>query len=61
MKFIKTYRSPNFNLRRKNYEIKYLILHYTAMPIDEEALKYLCDKRNKTNLLNEWPEFESFY
>ena len=21
----------------------------------------LCDKRNKTNLLNEWPEFESFY
>jgi len=49
MKFIKTYRSPNFNLRRKNYEIKYLILHYTAIPIDEEALKYLCDKKNKVS------------
>ena len=49
MKFIKTYRSPNFNLRRKNYEIKYLILHYTAILIDEDALKYLCNKNNKVS------------
>lgn len=49
MKFIKTYRSPNFNLRRKNYEIKYLILHYTAILIDKEALKYLCNKKNKVS------------
>ena len=37
------------------------------IPVDNnifiEGMNFLklCDKRNKTNLLNEWPEFESFY
>ena len=37
------------------------------VPVDNnifiEGINFLklCDKRNKTNLLNEWPEFESFY
>ena len=49
MKFIKTYRSPNFNLRKKNSEIKFLILHYTAILVDVDALKYLCNKSNKVS------------
>ena len=49
MKFIKTYRSPNFNFRSKNSKIKYLILHYTAILSDEVALKYLCNQSNKVS------------
>ena len=38
-----------------------------TIPVDNnifiEGMNFLklCDKRNKTNLLNEYPEFESFY
>ena len=49
MKFIKKYRSPNFDLRIKNSKIKYLIFHYTAILIDEDALKYLCNQSNKVS------------
>ena len=49
MKFIKIYKSPNYNLRRKNSKIIYLILHYTAIPIDEDAVKYLCNKSSKVS------------
>ena len=37
------------------------------IPVDNnlfmEGINFLklCDKRNKTNLLKEWPEFEGFY
>ncbi len=34
--------SPNYGLRRKNTEIEFIILHYTAMST-EKSLKRLCD------------------
>ena len=42
--------SPNFNLKKRDKKkIKYLILHYTGMKSDIEALKYLCSKKNKVS------------
>ena len=49
MKFINKYRSPNYNNRKKYYRIKYIILHYTAMKSDVEALEYMCDRKNKVS------------
>ena len=44
MKLINKYQSPSYNLRSKNSIIKYIIIHYTAMNTDFEAINYLCDK-----------------
>lgn len=49
MKFINKYRSPNYNNRKKYYRIKYIILHYTAMKSDVEALEYMCNTNNKVS------------
>ena len=49
MKFINKYKSNNFNKRRKINNIKYIILHYTAMQSYKEAIKHLCDKKNKVS------------
>ena len=49
MKFINKYRSPNFDKRKKGLKIKHIILHYTGMKSDIEALKYLCSKKNKVS------------
>ena len=49
MKFIHKYKSLNFDSRRKDSEIYYIILHYTAMKSDIEALNHLCDTKNKVS------------
>ena len=49
MKFINYYKSPNYNLRKKNASIKYIIIHYTAMRTDKEALDHLCIKQSKVS------------
>ena len=49
MKFISIYKSPNYNFRKKKAHIKYIIIHYTAMQTDLEALTHLCDKKNKVS------------
>ena len=49
MKLIETYKSPNFNERIKNQQLRYLILHYTAMESCHEALEYMCKKKNKVS------------
>ena len=51
MKFIKKYKSLNFDKRATNYQIKHVIIHYTAMKANDEALKYLCSKKNNTRHL----------
>ncbi len=47
MKLIETFKSPNFNERKNNQQLDYLILHYTAMTSCQEAIEYMCSKKNK--------------
>jgi len=49
MKFINKYKSVNFNLRKKGHKIKYIILHYTAIKSDYEAIQHLMYKKNKVS------------
>lgn len=49
MKFNNKYKSPNFGNRKKGFKIKYIIIHYTALSTDSEALEHLCDKKNKVS------------
>ena len=49
MKLIETFKSPNFDERRVNQQLSYLILHYTAMTSCQEALEHICQKRNKVS------------
>lgn len=49
MKFITKYLSPCFNYRKKGSNIKYIILHYTAMNSDIEAIHHLSQKKNKVS------------
>ena len=49
MKFINKYKSVNFNLRKKGHKIKYIILHYTAIKSDYEAIQHLIYKQNKVS------------
>ena len=49
MKFNNNYKSPNFNNRKQGSKIKYIIIHYTAMLSDIEALDHLCKKENKVS------------
>ena len=41
MKLIETYKSPNFNERRKETKVKYIILHYTAMTNYLDSIKQI--------------------
>lgn len=49
MKFNNSYKSLNFNNRKQGSKIKYIIIHYTAMSNDIEALEYLCNVKNKVS------------
>ncbi|MDC0056527.1 N-acetylmuramoyl-L-alanine amidase [Alphaproteobacteria bacterium] len=49
MKFINKYKSINYNQRSKQLSIKYIIVHYTAMRTDLEAINYLCNKKNQVS------------
>ena len=46
MKLIETIKSPNFNERKGNDRFNYIFLHYTAMASCQEALEYMCNKKN---------------
>ena len=49
MKFITTYKSPNYDSRAKKSKIKFIIIHYTAMYSLKETLKYLCNPGSKVS------------
>ena len=48
MKYIKKYKSPNYN-SRNNSKIKLIIIHYTALKNIEEAISHLCKKEKKVS------------
>ena len=49
MKFINKHKSPNYNNRKSSLEIIYIIIHYTAMRNNQQAIEYLCDNKNKVS------------
>ena len=49
MKFINKYKSPKHDNRKKGSFINLIILHYTAMTNDKNAIEYLSDKKNKVS------------
>ena len=50
MKLIEINKSPNFNIRKKNRKISYIILHYTAMKTYKDAINRLCNKKYKVSV-----------
>ena len=48
MKLINKFQSPNFNNRKSN-QIKFIVIHYTALENCKNALSYLCDPKNKVS------------
>ena len=48
MKYITKYKSPNYN-SRKNSKISLIIIHYTALKNTNDAITYLCNKKNKVS------------
>ena len=49
MKLIETFKSPNFNERVANQQLRHIILHYTAMESCKDALEHVCYKKNKVS------------
>ena len=49
MKFIEKYKSPSFDIRKKDSSLNYIIIHYTAIKSYKEALGHLCEKKNKAS------------
>ena len=49
MKLIDTFKSPNFNERKAKQQLSYLVLHYTAIVSCQEALEYMCKRKNKVS------------
>ena len=49
MKLISNYSSPNFNKRKANTAIQFIIIHYTAMKTDIEAINYLCEIKSRVS------------
>ena len=49
MKLISNYSSPNFNKRKALTAIQFIIIHYTAMKTDIEAINYLCDIKSSVS------------
>ncbi len=48
MKLIQKYKSPNYNIRKKNI-INFIIIHYTALETLSESIEYLCAKSKKVS------------
>jgi N-acetylmuramoyl-L-alanine amidase len=47
---VKNYISPNHSLqKRKNEQIKFIIIHYTGMQSERESIKRLIDKKSKVS------------
>ena len=49
MKFVNRFKSPNYNYRNNKYSIKHIIIHYTAIKKANDAINFLCDKRNQVS------------
>ena len=49
MKFIEKYKSPNFDIRKKDSTLSYVIIHYSAIKKYKEALSHLSEKKNKVS------------
>ena len=49
MEFVNKYKSLNYDGRIKESYIKYIILHYTAMNNDIDAINFLMQKKNKVS------------
>ena len=49
MKFIEKYKSPNFDIRKKDSSLNYIIIHYSAIKSYEEALSHLSERKNKVS------------
>tara|TARA_Y100000590_G_scaffold317062_1_gene358606 strand:- start:277 stop:1011 length:735 start_codon:yes stop_codon:yes gene_type:complete len=49
MKLIETFKSSNFNKRRGSDNLKFIILHYTALGSCKEALEHMCNIKNKVS------------
>ena len=49
MQFVNKYKSLNYDLRSSNSEIKYIIIHYTAMDDYKEAISFLTNKKNRVS------------
>ena len=42
--------SPNFNIKKRSKKtIKFIILHYTGMKKESQAIKRLCDHKSKVS------------
>ena len=48
MKYINKYKSPNFN-SRNNSKIQLIIIHYTALKNETDAISYLCRKEKQVS------------
>ncbi len=48
MKFINKFKSPNFN-QRKSFNIKFIVIHYTALKNESEAINFLCSEKNNVS------------
>ena len=49
LKISNQYKSPNFDNRRKNIKIKYIIIHYTETKDLNDALEILCNPNKKVS------------
>ena len=49
MKFIEKYKSPSFDIRKKDSSLNYIIIHYSAIRSYKEALSHLSERKNKVS------------
>ena len=49
MKFIEKYKSPSFDIRKKDSSLNYIIIHYSAIKSYKEALSHLSERKNKVS------------
>ena len=49
MKFIEKYKSPSFNIRKKDSSLNYIIIHYSAIKSYKKALSHLSERKNKVS------------
>ena len=49
MKFINKYKSPNYNRRKNDAYLKFIIIHYTVLLSDKEVINHLCEKKRKVS------------
>ncbi len=48
MKLVNKFKSPNYD-KRKSSNINFIIIHYTSLKNNKEAISYLCDPKKKVS------------